>query len=83
MKKGCKKKLTNLRNPGDRFINNLLGGQMMKIQEIEEEINQMKIHLSFLENRLKENQKNCDHHFLMNLSHEKCLKCNKVNVFHY
>jgi hypothetical protein len=56
---------------------------MMKIQEIEKEINQMKNHLSFLESRLKENQKNCDHHFLMNLSHEKCLKCNKVNVFHY
>lgn len=55
----------------------------MNIQKMEEEINQLKIHLAYLEDSLKENQKNCDHHFIVNPYHEKCLNCNKVNVFHY
>ncbi|WHY01057.1 serine protease [Neobacillus sp. DY30] len=55
----------------------------MKIQKIEEEINQLKIHLAFLEKCLVEIQQNCDHHFKRNQYYETCIKCNKVNVLYY
>ncbi len=55
----------------------------MKIEQIEEEINQLKIHLAFLEKRLAEMQQNCDHQFKRNQYYEKCIKCNKVNVLYY
>ncbi|KON88078.1 serine protease [Sporosarcina globispora] len=55
----------------------------MKVEKIEEEINQLKTHLAFLEKSLKEIQQNCDHHFIGNQHHEKCIKCNKVNVLYY
>nr|WP_205831494.1 serine protease [Bacillus sp. RO2] len=50
---------------------------------MEEEINQLKIQLDFLEKSLKEIQQNCNHHFEGNQHHEKCIKCNKVNVLYY
>ncbi|MFC7063203.1 serine protease [Halobacillus seohaensis] len=55
----------------------------MKVQNIEEEINQTKNHLAFLENRLKEIQKNCDHDFKRNHNFERCLKCNKAEALYY
>jgi hypothetical protein len=55
----------------------------MNVQKIEEEINQMKTSLAFLEKHLKEIQRNCDHHFKGDQYYEKCLKCNKVNVLYY
>jgi hypothetical protein len=55
----------------------------MNVQKIEEEITQIKTNLAFLEKRLKEIQRNCDHHFKGNQYYEKCLKCNKVNVLYY
>jgi hypothetical protein len=55
----------------------------VKVEKIEEEINQLKTHLAFLEKSLKEIQQNCDHHFKGNQYHEKCIKCNKVNVLYY
>ncbi|MEG9296855.1 serine protease [Mangrovibacillus sp. Mu-81] len=55
----------------------------MKIQIIEEEINQLKTHLAFLEKSLKEIQQNCDHHFKGNQYYETCIKCNKVIVLYY
>ena len=55
----------------------------MKIDTIEEEINQFKTQLAFLENRLKEIQQNCDHHYKRNQYYEKCIKCKKVNVLYY
>ncbi|MFC0271748.1 serine protease [Metabacillus herbersteinensis] len=55
----------------------------MNVQKIEEEITQMKTNLVCLEKRLKEIQRNCDHHFEENQYYEKCKMCNKVNVFYY
>jgi chromosome segregation ATPase len=56
----------------------------VKVEKIEEEINQYKTHLAFLEKRLKEIQQNCDHHFSKeNQYYEKCIKCNKVDVLYY
>ncbi|WP_408009997.1 serine protease [Pseudalkalibacillus sp. A8] len=55
----------------------------MDAQKIEEEINQYKAHLAFLEKRLIDLQQNCDHHFQGHQNYEKCLKCNKVNVLYY
>ena len=55
----------------------------MNVQKIKEEITQMKTSLAFLEERLKEIQQNCDHHFAGDQYYEKCLKCNKVNVLYY
>jgi hypothetical protein len=52
-------------------------------EKIEEEINQLKNHIAFLESCLKEIQQNCDHHFNGNQYYETCEKCNKVNVFYY
>ncbi|WP_371018958.1 serine protease [Pseudalkalibacillus sp. JSM 102089] len=55
----------------------------MKVQKIEEEINQTKNHLSFLENSLKEIQENCEHQFKGDQNFERCLKCNKVEILYY
>lgn len=55
----------------------------MNIQKIEEGITQMKTSIAFLEERLKEIQQNCDHHFKGDQYFEKCLKCNKVNILYY
>ncbi|MGR3764145.1 serine protease [Rossellomorea sp. NS-SX7] len=55
----------------------------MKVEKNEEEINQLKTHLAILEKKLKEIQQNCDHHFKGNQHHEKCIKCNKVDVLYY
>jgi predicted RNase H-like nuclease (RuvC/YqgF family) len=55
----------------------------VKVEKIEEEINQLKTRLAFLEKSLKEIQQNCNHHFKGNQHHVKCIKCNKVNVLYY
>jgi hypothetical protein len=56
----------------------------VEIRKLEEEIKQIKSHLSFLENRIIEIQQNCDHQFCDgNQYYEKCIKCNKVNVLYY
>ncbi|UOQ93153.1 serine protease [Halobacillus shinanisalinarum] len=55
----------------------------MKVQKIEEEINQTENHLASLKNSLKEIQQNCDHHFKGNNKYNKCLKCNKVIALYY
>ncbi|MFB4165307.1 serine protease [Alteribacillus sp. JSM 102045] len=56
---------------------------LSKVEKIEEEMKQSKIHLAFLENRLKEIQQNCDHSFKGNSYYEKCVKCHKIEVFYY
>ncbi|MED4014470.1 serine protease [Sutcliffiella cohnii] len=55
----------------------------MEVKKIEEEINRLKTQLSFLEKSINEIQEKCEHHFKGNQYHEKCMKCNKVNVLYY
>ncbi len=56
---------------------------LSKVQEIEEEMKQSKAYLAFLENRLKEIQQNCHHHFEGNSYYERCVKCHKIEVLYY
>lgn len=60
-----------------------MGGHNVDIQKIEEEINQLKDRLSYLENCMQHIQQNCDHHFKGNPFYEICSKCKKVNVLYY
>ncbi|MGC8228241.1 serine protease [Pseudobacillus badius] len=55
----------------------------MDVHKIEEEINQLKIKLAVLQNRLQFIQQNCDHQFQGNQYYETCVKCRKVNVLYY
>lgn len=55
----------------------------MNAQIIEEEINQLKSQLSFLENQLREIQASCTHQFEGNHLFETCVKCKKVNSLYY
>jgi len=60
-----------------------LGGIDVNTEKIEEEINQLKNQIAFLESCLKEIQQNCDHYFKDHQYYETCEICNKVNVFYY
>ncbi|HLR69486.1 serine protease [Virgibacillus alimentarius] len=55
----------------------------MEVQQIEEEIELALKHISRLENRLKNIQKNCNHQFKYHPNFNKCKKCHKVEVFYY
>ncbi|OCA81334.1 serine protease [Pseudobacillus wudalianchiensis] len=55
----------------------------MNIHKIEEEIDQLKAKLLFLQNRVRVIQQNCDHRFKGDQYYETCMKCKKVNVLYY
>ncbi|MEC1159070.1 serine protease [Cytobacillus horneckiae] len=56
----------------------------MNVEILQEEINHIKTRLAILENRLKEIQHYCDHHYYKrNHFYEVCAKCNKINVLYY
>ncbi len=56
---------------------------MMKVDQIVEEIDQLEWYVTLLKNQLTELQQNCDHRFQGDHISQKCVKCNKVDVFYF
>lgn len=55
----------------------------MPVKMIEDEMDQLKKRLAFLESRLHEIQHYCEHHFEGNSYYQKCVKCHKVEALYY
>lgn len=56
---------------------------LMQAVHIEAEIRRLQEQLHHLEKTLKNIQQQCKHHYENNTSHEKCVKCLKVNALYY
>lgn len=55
----------------------------MDVYKIEEEIDQLKAKLIFLQEHVKVIQQNCKHDFKGDQYYETCAKCKKVNILYY